>query len=405
MAATRNGDGGRRSRATSALAGRYDTLILGAGVHGLAIAYALANQEPSERIAVVDTVAIGARDGRHVTTPIGFSARGHVGLTLQQHSRTFYRQADELLGRNIFYAERGALVLPPRGEGQAAFERRRAAWRLHGMGASVSGLDRARGMAPVVRWDDRTQTVADLPIHLPQVALIDPLALYWGYRGRLESKGVTLKKVGEIGRLMTRAGSVYGLELDAKQVVTPRIVVADPVLAIRLTADIGHPLALVPATTTILVSDVLRHWLDPLVLLFPDISVGQDRSGRIFVRGWRTGEVEHNRVALADLGTILDEALETIPALAGCQATRIETLPNAVGSDGHALVGPGEIDGLWFDVGWGDALFDVAPAVAGQLARSMRAGALSEELRPFSAARHGSGLDNGASLRPFKAVA
>ena len=101
----------RMFRMPEKLAGSYDVVIIGAGGHGLASAYYLAQRHGIRRIAVLEKGYIGSGNTGRNTTIIRSNYLTPEGVRFYDRSVQLWRDLSEELGLNLFYSTRGHYTL------------------------------------------------------------------------------------------------------------------------------------------------------------------------------------------------------------------------------------------------------------------------------------------------------
>ena len=89
---------------------KYDIVIIGAGVHGLAIAYYLAKRGITN-IAVLDKNYLGSGNSGRNTAILRANYRTFEGIPFYYESLKLYENLSQELNYNILFSQQGHLTL------------------------------------------------------------------------------------------------------------------------------------------------------------------------------------------------------------------------------------------------------------------------------------------------------
>src|SRR5579862_950653 len=89
---------------------RYDVVIIGAGIHGLAIAYYLCKRGVRS-VAVLDRSYLGSGNSGRNTAILRSNYRTSEGIPFYQESLTLYEEMSSTLGWNVLFSQQGHLTL------------------------------------------------------------------------------------------------------------------------------------------------------------------------------------------------------------------------------------------------------------------------------------------------------
>src|SRR6202011_1016218 len=89
----------------------YDVVIVGAGVHGLATAYALGSQHGIRSVALLEKGYLGSGNSGRNTAILRSNYRTSEGIPFYQASMRLYEQLSQDLGWNMLFSQCGHLTL------------------------------------------------------------------------------------------------------------------------------------------------------------------------------------------------------------------------------------------------------------------------------------------------------
>src|ERR1044071_9198650 len=93
-----------------AMRNRYDVVIIGAGVHGLATAYYLAKNHGITDVAVVDRGYIGGGASGRNTAIVRSNYRTAEGIPFYDESVKLYENLSKDLDYNVLFSQQGHLT-------------------------------------------------------------------------------------------------------------------------------------------------------------------------------------------------------------------------------------------------------------------------------------------------------
>src|ERR671931_1725148 len=89
---------------------RYDVVIIGAGVHGLATAYYLGKRGVTN-VAVLEKSYIGSGNSGRNTAIVRANYRTPEGIPFYRQSVRLYQELSQELGYNVLFSQQGHLTL------------------------------------------------------------------------------------------------------------------------------------------------------------------------------------------------------------------------------------------------------------------------------------------------------
>lgn len=330
----------------------HDVIVVGAGIVGIACAWALARD--GARVLIVDRRSPGGG-----ATAAGM---GHLvvlddspaQLALTSYAVSCWNALAHQAPARVEWSHTGTLWLA-RNDEELATARRRARVLVEcGVEAEVLDARQSREAEPHLS----ESVIGALRVPGDRV-LYPPAAATWllalaGELGVEMRPGVDVHAI-EDGRVVHRDGT---LEADA-------VIDAAGTAALHLLGEHSPPDRMRPRKGHLLITDrhpgLLRHQLVELGYLasahgHDDFSVAfnlQPRStGQLLLGSSREYEAEGDAVDWAVLRRMVQRAAEFFPAIAGCQATRAWTGFRAATDDGLPLIG--RVEGtskLWLAAG------------------------------------------------------
>lgn len=372
-------------RPDAPLRGPYDAVIVGAGGHGLALAYNLARRGMTH-IAVFDKGYIGGGASGRNTTLIrsAFITREWIGF-FQESVRLWERLSDELR-YNVMFTQRGYLLLAYSDE--KADLCREGVSLQNSLGVSTRLVDakEVRAIAPCVN-------VQGLRIGLfqPTGGLARHDAVVWGYAAAAQRLGVEIHPFTEVTGIRVEGGEVKGVMTTKGEVGAPLVVnaAAGHSGGVARMAGVEIPVKTYPLEA--LVTEPLRPILYPVVVSLDTITYVSQTARGEFVAGAEVEKIPPSYSIKSTFGFLemaAERIVKLVPALAQASLLRqwaglIDMTP-----DLSPLLGEvDEVKGFILDCGWGGYGFMAVPAGGKLLADFLIDGVKLPLLEPFALKR------------------
>jgi glycine oxidase len=363
---------------------RYDAVVIGAGLIGLACAWRARKRGMS--VLVVDRAREPAAGASGVAagmlapvTEADFGEEGPLRVNLIGRERwsAFAAELEEVSGLSTGYRDSGALVVAADRDDAESLR------RLHdfqrGLGLATEWLTPSRcrrlepGLSPRIAGG----------ILAPQDGSADPRATAQALAAVVEelALGVDVEAIESDGE------RVSGVRTSAGVIESDHVVVAAGAWTAALASDHGPPVR--PVKGQILELRVRGDMPDPLerVIRTPRCYLVSRGDGRV-VLGATVEEQGFDTAVTADgVFRLLEAAWEVLPEVGELELVRARAGLRPGTPDNAPIVGPGELDGLvWATGHWRNGV--LLTPVTGEVVAGLLAGeALPEELAPLAPAR------------------
>ncbi len=341
----------------------YDTIIIGAGGHGLATAYYLASQHGMRNIAVVDKGWLGGGNTGRNTTIIRSNYMWDESAGIYEHSLKLWENLSQELNFNTMFSQRGVLTLAHTEHELKEMNRRVEAIRLNGIDSDVLNPNQIKKLVPIIDINPRLRypVMGGFIQRRGGTARHDAVA--WGYARAADSLGVDIIQNCEATGFIIEQGTIKGIQtakgpIRAKKVgcvVSGHAGVLANLAGFRLPID-SRPLQA-------LVSEPIKPILDTVIMSNSvHMYVSQsDKGEMVFGAGVDSYNSYAQRGSLNIIEGMLSAAVELFPVFSRLRMLRswggvVDTCPDA-----SPIISRTPINNLYFNCGWGTGGFKATP--------------------------------------------
>jgi sarcosine oxidase, subunit beta len=355
----------------------YDVIIVGAGGHGLATAYYLAETHGIRDVAVLDKGWLGGGNTGRNTTIIRSNYLRDESAALYEHSLRLWKGLARELNYNVMFSPRGVLMLAHTDHDVHVFRRHVHANRLQGIDNEWLTPAQAKAFCP--RLNIALPSNGQSP-HAPHqnemrypvlgaalqrrggVARHDAVA--WAYARAASLRGVDIiQNCAVTGINRDRTGAVMGVETTKGPIAAGRvgIVTAGHTSVLMAMAGVRMPLESFPLQA--LVSEPVKPVL-PCVVMSNTVHayISQSDKGELVIGGGTDAYTSYSQSGGLHI------TCETLAAI--CELfpsfRRLRMLRNWGGivdvtPDRSPIIGLTPVPGLFVNCGWGTGGFKATP--------------------------------------------
>jgi sarcosine oxidase subunit beta len=373
----------------SELRDRYDVVIVGGGVHGLATAYYLAANHGITRIAVIEQSYIGSGSTGRNTAIVRSNYLTPEGIAFYQRSLVLYGGLASDLNFNIMFEPRGHLTLG-HDEGSIRTLRWRAEVnRTLGIDSQLLAPDDCRRLVPLL---DIAPTAVHPVLgglwHAPG-GIVRHDAVVWAYARAVTALGVEIHQETRVERIGTRGGRVASVTTNRGRISTPIVVNCTAGWSSLVSAMVGLELPITTVPLQAAVSEPVRPFLNPVLASSNlHVYIYQTTRGEIVLGGAVDPFPSYStRGSLEFLEQIAAHVLELVPALSQVRILRQWSGICDMTPDAAPIIGRSPIDGFVLDVGWGTYGMKAGPAAGEGVAAFIADGTVPPLIEPFGVDR------------------
>ena len=372
---------------------RYQVIIIGGGIHGLATAYYLARNHGITDVVVLDKGYLGGGGSGRNTAILRANYLTPEGVRFYDRSLELYGKLAEDLNFNVMFSRRGHLTLAHSDASLRTMRWRAEVNKVCGVDSDVIGPEDVKQIVP----DMDTTEAARYPIlgalYHPPGGTVRHDAVVWGYARAADSLGVHLQQDTEVTGIDVSAGRVTGVRTTRGDIAAPIVInatagwatlVADmagvrlPVQTFPLQAAVTEPVK--PFLRTVVVSGTLH------------VYVSQTARGElVFGASVDPFASYSTRGSLEFTEGLAGHVLQLMPSLAKLRLLRQWAGLCDMTPDFAPIMGPTNVDGFLVDVGWGTYGFKAGPVAGEAMAECVATGRTPQIISSFGLDRFAQG--------------
>ena len=379
----------RMFREPARLRDAYDAVIIGAGGHGLAVAYHLARDHGLSNIAVLDRGYIGGGNTGRNTAIVRANYLTEEGVRFYQESVRLFSRLSQELDLNLFYSERGHFTLAHT-ESTLRTMRWRAEVNKHlGVNSYVVTPAEIKRICPYIDLECGGHSPIVGALYHPPGAIVRHDAVAWGYAREASRRGVEIHQRTAVTGVRVYEGAVVGVETDRGFIRTQRVVSAVAGYTPRITRMVGLRTPITISPLQACVSEPLKPWLDSIVVSANlHLYVSQSSRGELVMgASLDPYELHSERSTLDFVEGLADHLLDLFPFLSGIKVNRQWAGMSDMTPDFSPIMGTTPVRGFYLDAGWGTWGFKATAVCGTTMAHTVAHDNDHELIRPFNLSR------------------
>jgi sarcosine oxidase subunit beta len=350
----------------------YDIIIVGGGGHGLGTAYYLAKEHGLKNIAVIEKGWLGGGNTGRNTTIIRSNYLWDESAHLYEHSLKLWENLSTELNYNIMFSQRGVMNLAHNEHDVKEIKRRISANKLNGLDSQWVDPKQIKKLVPIMNTENLRYPVLGASFQ-PRGGVARHDAVAWGYAMRADEMGVDIIQNCEVKKIKTKNGKVQGIETSKGIIRAERvgIVASGHTSVLAETAGIRLPLQSRPLQA--LVSEPIKPVINTVVMSNAvHAYVSQSDKGELVIGAGTDG---YNSFTQRGGYNIVEDTIRAIvelyPIFGKMKMLRqwggiVDICPDA-----SPIISKCEIEGLYFNCGWGTGGFKATPGSANVFAHTI----------------------------------
>jgi sarcosine oxidase subunit beta len=366
----------------------YDVVIVGAGVHGLAIAYYL-GQRGVTNVAVLDKGYLGGGASGRNTAIIRSNYRTPEGVAFYDESVRLYETLALELDYNVMFSQQGHLTVAHTDRGVTTLRERAETNKLLGVNSRLVTPREIADMVPGLSIHEQHQPILAGLYH-PPGGIIRHDAVVWGYARGVDRMGIEIHPFTEVTAINTAGANgrrrVESVVTNRGTIATRTVVNATAGWCCTIAHMAGVELPIVTHPLQALVTERLKPWLHHVIVSATlHVYVNQTDRGEVVIGEEIDPYASYSmRSTLRFLENAAAHTLELFPCLGRVKVLRQWAGLCDMPPDFAPIIGPVEdVEGFILDVGWGTYGFKAGPAAGFRVAELIATGAVPSVLRPF----------------------
>lgn len=354
------------------LAHATETVIVGGGIMGLAIAYELAARGRSNITVLEQSYLAAGASGRN-GGGVRMQWSSEPNIRLMQESIAICQQFAGEMGINIWLRQGGYLFLARSAAEQLALERNVALQNRCGVPTRMLTPGEIAALVPELNLDG-----IGAGCYNPRDGVVFPWPFLWGYAARAAERGVAIHTYTRVHHMERRAGGGFLVHTSKGTITAERVINAAGAWSPQLAEMLGLSLPNHPHRHEIFSTEPLKPFLQPLVsALSSGLYFSQSMRGEI-VAGISTPDSAHTinlDGRLLFLQKIAAALVQLVPRFAQVKVVRQWAGPYDVSPDGYPILGEApSVPGFFLACGFVGHGFMMAPVVARYYAQWLSGG-------------------------------
>ncbi|MBZ5594681.1 MAG: FAD-dependent oxidoreductase [Acidobacteriia bacterium] len=368
----------------------YDVAIIGAGVHGLGIAYYLASRHGIRNVAVLERGYLGCGNSGRNTAIIRSNYRTPEGIPFYEESVRLYERLSRELEWNLLFSQCGHLTLAHTDSAIAGLRVRAENNQVLGVDSRVIYPPEIRKLVPTMDMSDRPRLPVLAALYHPPGGIIRHDAVVWGYARACDRMGVEIHPHTEVTGVRVARGKAESVITTRGEIAAGTVVNATAGWASMVAKLAGVTLPIVSHPLQACVTEPLKPFLDKVIVSASlHVYVNQTDKGELVIGAEIDPYQSYSlKGTLPTLEQMASYTLELFPQLSGLRVLRQWAGICDMTPDYAPIIGVSrEVENYYVDVGWGTYGFKAAPAAAKLLAELIATRKTPKLIEAFSPAR------------------
>jgi len=374
-----------------ALRSKYDAVIIGGGLHGLATAYYLARDQGMNNVAVIEKRYLGFGGAGRNTAIVRANQRTKENLPLYNEGLELWPKLTEDLDFNLMFFNCGNLNLAHSEAALGALRLQVASAQFFGIKSELFDARQCKGLIPALDISDRLSFPIMGGMYHPPGGTLRHDAVVWGLAKEAAKRGIHMHEGTEVLGIGVENGKVVSVETNRGEVRTPRVLNAAGGYSTLISSMVGIRLPIHVLTIQAMVTEPLKPLLNHVVSSGAyHCYANQTLKGEIVTGAHMDPWPNYTTQTTAYYIKHQAEALtELLPCLKGVKFMRAwGGLADMTPDMAPIIDGNDPIEGYYMDCGWGYFGFKAGPVTGKYLAEFMATGHCPQILRPFRLRRY-----------------
>jgi len=371
----------------------YDAIIIGGGGHGLTTAYYLAKNHGITNIAIIEKGWIGGGNTGRNTTIIRSNYLWDQSAALYEHALKLWEGMSQELNYNVMFSQRGVLNVAHNLHDVRELKRRWHANRLNDIDCEWLDTKEVKKFCPIINTSPniRYPVMGATLQRRGGTARHDAVA--WGYARSADAMGVDIIQNCEVTNINVVNGQVIGIETTKGSIKSKKIGVVAAGHSSIIANMVGIRLPLESKPLQALVSEPVKPVIDTVVMSNTiHAYVSQSDKGELVIGAGTDGYTSYTqRGGFNIVEDTVTAVVELFPLFSRMKMLRhwggiVDICPDA-----SPIVSKTDINGLYFNCGWGTGGFKATPGSGWVFAHTIANDEPHKLNAPFTINRFSSG--------------
>ncbi len=380
---------------------KYDVVIVGGGVHGLATAYYLAKNHGITNVAVLEKGYLGSGGSGRNTAIVRSNYLTPEGVRFYDRSLELYGNMSVDMNLNVMFSERGHLTLAHADSALRTMHWRAEVNKLQGVNSSVIGPDEIKKIAPSLDTSAEPRYPILGALYHPPGGIIRHDAVVWAYARGADALGAHLHQQTEVLDIICEGGEgpdgkgaggkVTGVRTSRGDISAPIVVNCTAGWATLISDMAGVKLPITTHPLEAAVTEPVKVFL-PTVIVSGSLHVyvsQTDRGELVFGASIAPFATYSQAGSLDFTEELAGHVLELMPGIAKMRLLRQWAGLCDMTPDYSPVMGFTPVEGFLTDVGWGTYGFKAGPVSGEQMAKCIADNKTPELIAAFDLARFG----------------
>ena len=368
---------------------RYDVVIIGAGVHGLATAYYL-GKLGVKNVAVLDRGYLGGGNSGRNTAILRANYRTAEAIPFYDESLRLYQELSQEVDFNVLFSQVGHLTLAHTDTGVDGLRVRAEANALLGVNSRLIFPEGIKSLVPAMDVSKAAHAPIQAALYHPPGGIIRHDAVVWGYARGADRMGIEIHPHTEVQAIDTDNGQISAVHTSRGRIATNIVVNATSGWCSTVARMVDVDLPIVSHPLQACVTEPLKPFLDKVIVSATlHVYVNQTDRGEVVIGAEIDPYASYNSAStLPTLEMMAAHALELFPILEEARVLRQWSGICDMTPDFSPIISTvPEVKGFIVNIGWGTYGFKAGPAGGKTVAELIVTHKTPTLIEPFALSR------------------
>jgi len=371
------------------LKNRYHVVIIGAGVHGLSVAYHLAKRGITD-VVVLDKSYLGGGNSGRNTQIIRANQRTPENVLFYAQAIKGWEELSQEVNFNMLIDQFGLTSLAHNPFSIERLRLRAEVNKMLGVESTIIGKERLRELFPFLDLSDKPRFPIMGALYHPRGGVVRHDAVVWGYSTAADRLGVEIHPHTKVEAIRVENGRVTGVSARGQEISCDYVVNATAGWCSTIAEMVGLRLPITSVPLQACVTEPLKPFMDGAIMS-GDLAAYfyQTDRGEFVIGAEIDPYISYSyRTTLPTLEIMASAVVEIVPCLANVNIIRSWAGVCDMTPDFSPIMCESpEVKGFVLDCGWATYGFKTAPAAGYNVAELIRTGEAPDVIKPFTITR------------------